>query len=1010
MQIALERRPYLVPLLLALLCVIFFRHVLLPEPGFGALTGDDLRNVFYPIMTFVVQSIRGGQFPLWNPYLLGGTPAIVDPQLGLYYPPNALLFLVGVQRGITLLLVLHVWWGAWGMAKLARSMGASALGGLLAGVIFGFSPFLIANLWAGHHTLALVAAWGPWVLVAYHHTLKRGTWHSALPGAAALALALFAGHPPMLLYVAMLLVGLWANHLAESIADRESVRPALWLATRQLVIVVVGGALLGAVMLLPTGMHVPLTARSNLGLQFADTFSLPGAQLLTLVIPKLLGDPSIDLGYWGSPNYEELSGGFASLWAVFAALLALRIKERPAYFYWAVALVGLVLSLGSSGGLLTVLWRWLPLFRIFRAPGRLLYLVVIALAGLSGLAVTHLQSISADERRELLRPVLRAWVPIALLLIFGGALVLVALWSLALPDTEYWRLWHMANAAGETGLIVGAVGLSLWLWREDGPRAVGWAPLVTIIVVVIDLWRIGLPLITVDRVEPFHGVWHQVNATIASNDPTARLITDYDTSWEANGAMVTGHYNLAGDGPDETEIYAQMRDISHDPTAPNNRLLGVRYLIIQGLYEERGFDPATEPTLIDEGSYNIYEVEGGLRAFLPVEFEVIPDDNKALARLTDNFDPANTVILDREPGCSVSGEGGTASFAEHSLNSVTLDVQADGPGLLVLTDQWYPGWQATVDGQPIEMLRADTLFRAVCIPTGNHIVTFRFQPMSWRIGAGLSLASWAGLLLIGIQSLLKGRKSKEGDTMHNSDDRVAERGAPSYVWRAGQDRRLGMIKRWAALSEGSRALVDGCGLGAYAAQLQELGMSVYAFDIEFDRVTVAHLHVSNTHVAAAEAIPYPDNTFDTILSHEVIEHVDDDRAALAEMVRVLRPSGRAIIFCPNRWYPFETHGHYWRGAYRFGNTPLINYLPDVLRNRLAPHVRAYTRHGLRRLLKGHPIRVVHHMRIMGAYDNIIARAPRLGQPLRAALYLAERTPLRIFGLSHLLVIEKAQDR
>src|SRR5690606_26208157 len=124
---------------------------------------------------------------------------------------------------------------------------------------------------------------------------------------------------------------------------------------------------------------------------------------------------------------------------------------------------------------------------------------------------------------------------------------------------------------------------------------------------------------------------------------------------------------------------------------------------------------------------------------------------------------------------------------------------------------------------------------------------------------------------------------------------------------------------------------------------------------------------------AAEAIPYPDNRFDTILSHEVLEHVDDDRAAVREMVRVLRPGGRIIIFAPNRWYPFETHGHYWRGKYHFGNTPLINYLPDPLRNRLAPHVRAYTGAGLRRLFDGCPVRIVTHRRIYGGYDNLIAR-------------------------------------
>ena len=139
---------------------------------------------------------------------------------------------------------------------------------------------------------------------------------------------------------------------------------------------------------------------------------------------------------------------------------------------------------------------------------------------------------------------------------------------------------------------------------------------------------------------------------------------------------------------------------------------------------------------------------------------------------------------------------------------------------------------------------------------------------------------------------------------------------------------------------------------------------------------------------------------------EVLEHVNDDQVTLAEMARTLAPGGRAVIFVPNRWYPFETHGHYWRGEYHFGNTPLINYLPNIWRNKLAPHVRAYTRADLRRLLDGLPLRVVHHTRIFGAYDNIIARFGGAGRTLRAVLQAAERTPLRVFGLSHLLVIEK----
>lgn len=235
---------------------------------------------------------------------------------------------------------------------------------------------------------------------------------------------------------------------------------------------------------------------------------------------------------------------------------------------------------------------------------------------------------------------------------------------------------------------------------------------------------------------------------------------------------------------------------------------------------------------------------------------------------------------------------------------------------------------------------------------------------------------------------------------------AALRGEPSYVWRAGQERRLQMIARWARL-HGAQVLEAGMGIGMYAAEIgRRYDAVVEGFDIEAERVQEARANLPRPVIAAAEGLPYASNHFDTILSNEVIEHVADDRRSVAELVRVLKPGGRLVIFVPNRWYPFETHGHYWKGEYHFGNTPFINYLPDRWRNRLAPHVRAYTKRGLRRLFDGLPARLVHHRRIYGGYDNLIAR---LGGPMRLVrdlLYLGEGTPFDTWGLSHLLVIEK----
>lgn len=242
----------------------------------------------------------------------------------------------------------------------------------------------------------------------------------------------------------------------------------------------------------------------------------------------------------------------------------------------------------------------------------------------------------------------------------------------------------------------------------------------------------------------------------------------------------------------------------------------------------------------------------------------------------------------------------------------------------------------------------------------------------------------------------------------SQSDKAALRGEPSYVWRAGQERRLRMIRKAAPLIESGRVLVDGCGVGMYNAKLSAFSPRVHGLDIEFDRV--AQAVGANRDLpflcSAGEHLPYASESFDAVLSHEVIEHVQDDAAVAQEIVRVLRAGGRLVLFCPNRWYPVETHGVYWRGRYIFGNIPLVNYLPDSLRNRLAPHVRAYTGHGLRKLFDGLPVKIVHHSIIFGGYDNLIARLGAFGRLLRGVLYLFENTPLQVFGLSHFLVVEK----
>jgi len=231
-------------------------------------------------------------------------------------------------------------------------------------------------------------------------------------------------------------------------------------------------------------------------------------------------------------------------------------------------------------------------------------------------------------------------------------------------------------------------------------------------------------------------------------------------------------------------------------------------------------------------------------------------------------------------------------------------------------------------------------------------------------------------------------------------------GEPSYVWRAGQQRRLEMILRAAGERIKGCILENGCGVGMYVEHLSPFGGNVIGLEYDFERAAEAGRNSPHIINAAGESLPLLTSTFDLILSHEVIEHVQDDRAAIREMIRALKPGGRVVIFCPNRGYPFETHGIYWKGKYYFGNKLFVNYLPRTLRDKLAPHVRVYSKRDLEKLFDGLPVKFIERTIIFGAYDNIISRFGLLGKALRGILQLLERTPLKIFGLSHVWVLEK----
>ena len=249
---------------------------------------------------------------------------------------------------------------------------------------------------------------------------------------------------------------------------------------------------------------------------------------------------------------------------------------------------------------------------------------------------------------------------------------------------------------------------------------------------------------------------------------------------------------------------------------------------------------------------------------------------------------------------------------------------------------------------------------------------------------------------------------------------AARLGNPSFVWRFGQERRLALVERYVSL-EDQRVLDLGCGVGEYVRGFAREGANSVGLDVELPRLVEARQRSSDSQgrerpgegpqrteflAGAGEALPFADASLDVVVLNEVIEHVDDDRATLREVARVLTADGRCVIFAPNRLYPFETHGIYLGKRYVFGNIPFVNWLPRALRDRLVPHARVYGHGDWRRLIAGSDLEIVDQGYVFAGYDNIAARWPRIARAVRAVSYWAEGNMLGRFGLSHLVILRR----
>lgn len=757
---------------------------------------SDAVALHLPSKRFLVRAWQEtGSVPLWCPYVFGGMPFVHDVQSSAFYPPHALLYLLPEERvGAVLswLVVLHVLVAGVCMLAYARSRGLSYTASFVAGVGYMLAGKWMLHLLAGGHFNMAPLAWLPLVLLCFERALQRGNWVQATWAGALFSLLILGAYPYVTLYAAMF-VALWSLAaivpLAPPPAQQAGRAPTALLLMRWAGMGVWSAAVaagLAAVQLLPS-WEASHEASRGLGVAASLGSLMDGLRC----IPGLVGPPLSDDPSWIWENRVAVG----VLW-VAAALIGATLGGRGSR--WEVIACGLVLLFGLGGAAAV---QGLPGFRLFQLPSRAFLLLALPLALFAGRATDQLFGKVPLARVATACDRCFVRTAVACLTVAGATAMALAIRGVHLRWDVYWL-----------SLFV-TLPLARWLIRGAARSASPLRPITWAAILTLDAVLIARPWIAVKEEAAIYAPSPCVRHIRAAHGSNARVLDFAPAGYSANAtpfwpglSTVMQVDTVRGFNPVDVlrfKKYLQFVAGIDEPLRPLDRmftsallgafpirnqslaeLLGIRFLVQpQALPLEatvldgparrhwRPFlaDPAprtfnfvsrdetaSECGLQPLPPYRVYENASVLpRAFVVPEAVPAADENSALEQLRAT-DFRQRVLLAgfasraEAAGASVVGFH-PARVTRDWPNEVDIEVGGLGPGYLVLTDVWYPGWKCAVDGRPADVYRANYLFRGVPIPPGAREVSFCFEPRSYTIGKAISQVS---VLTVGLFSLI----------------------------------------------------------------------------------------------------------------------------------------------------------------------------------------------------------------------------------------------------------------
>lgn len=760
------------------------------------LFGSDTLGLGYVARAFYAEALAElGTFPRWSPDILGGTPFLEALSSGdsLYPPSLALLVLLEPYRALGWKLVLHVIAAGFFMFGWVRALGASRGAALLGGTAYMLAPFFVSLVHPGHDGKMFVTALAPLLFWAVERHFVRASLKSFASIALVIGMILLTTHFQMA-YFLFGGVGLFAifRMVQTARGTTESSQSTSWARSpaASRFALFLGAALVGAgvggVQLFPAIDYVTEHSRrvqttraasGETGVDWSSSWSIHPEEAFSMIVPEFAGNNAggaawADGTYWGRNPFKD-NHEYAGLIVLLLAAVSFAGGSRPGLrgFFVGLGALALLFALGANTPVWRAFYEIVPGIRLFRAPSQALFLF--------GFAAVTLAALGTDRLLELARRRDDPSWGTALKILGGitGGLFLLALlissgsfttvWTSTIYDQvhpqrlEVMRglLPYMARGAWFAFLLAGLTTGLAWAARRGAlPGAALLAGLVTL--AAVDAVRVDSAFIETLDFEEWAAPDQNIQAVLdreRGSDEPYRLLSFRRQGQDVRPAL-HGIELAAGHHPNDLARYRELigmvgSSFPQNLLNPNIRsILNVRYILWPDLEIGQSVQgPVVSRTTLADGRVleTMLADEGLPRARLVGEYVVRDDAEVVDYLLSPAFDPEAEVVLPEAPPTAPAGRpvAGSVTWLERTPNRMRLAVESDGPALLVIADNWYPAWQATVNEEAAPVLRAYHTLRAVPVPEGASSVelVYRSGIVTWSLWISILLT--LGLLI-----------------------------------------------------------------------------------------------------------------------------------------------------------------------------------------------------------------------------------------------------------------------